>query len=197
VVAGPGHGTTLAHQLREAWPNFAASSSASSCGHHLVNHHSLFKNFAKVDRTLLFLNLLLLLFVVTIPFVTSTLAKYLTTTPARQPGGGALQRRQPAMSVSFALLFNWSVRDPSRLRNPVPSEQLKRIRFRFVGVGTSVYVVALVVGSLGPRLSGGERTDRRVLLLRADPTAHEDHAGPRRGARGVISGPPMAAETSA
>jgi len=37
-----------------------------------------------------------------------------------------------AMSVSFALLFNWSVRDPSRLRNPVPSEQLKRIRFRFV-----------------------------------------------------------------
>jgi len=31
-----------------------------------VNHHSLFKNFAKVDRTLLFLNLLLLLFVVTI-----------------------------------------------------------------------------------------------------------------------------------
>jgi len=55
----PGHGTTLAHQLREAWPNFAAFLvSFFVVGIIWVNHHSLFKNFAKVDRTLLFLNLL-------------------------------------------------------------------------------------------------------------------------------------------
>jgi len=121
VVAGPGHGTTLAHQLREAWPNFAAFLvSFFVVGIIWVNHHSLFKNFAKVDRTLLFLNLLLLLFVVTIPFVTSTLAKV----PDRQlplaPSLAAVLYSgvSLAMSVSFALLFNWSVRDPSRLRNP-------------------------------------------------------------------------------
>jgi uncharacterized membrane protein len=148
VVAGPGHGTTLAHQLREAWPNFAAFLvSFFVVGIIWVNHHSLFKNFAKVDRTLLFLNLLLLLFVVTIPFVTSTLAKYLTDNSRSASLAAVLYSGVSlAMSVSFALLFNWSVRDPSRLRNPVPSEQLKRIRFRFVGVGTSVYVVALIVG---------------------------------------------------
>ena len=43
-----------------------------------VNHHSLFGAIAVVDRTLLFLNLLLLMFIVAIPFGTATLAAYLT-----------------------------------------------------------------------------------------------------------------------
>jgi uncharacterized membrane protein len=42
-----------------------------------VNHHTLFKNFSEIDRALLFLNLLLLFFVVAIPFATSTFAAYL------------------------------------------------------------------------------------------------------------------------
>jgi len=50
VVLGPGHGS-LARQLAVIW----------------VNPHALFKNFSKIDRTLLFLNLLLLFFVVAIP----------------------------------------------------------------------------------------------------------------------------------
>ena len=41
-----------------------------------VNHDTLFKNVAKIDRALLFLNLLLLFFVVAIPFAT-TIAAYL------------------------------------------------------------------------------------------------------------------------
>ena len=41
-----------------------------------VNHDTLFKNVAKIDRALLFLNLLLLFFAVAIPFAT-TIAAYL------------------------------------------------------------------------------------------------------------------------
>jgi len=41
--------------------------------HHLVNRHSLFAHVRRVDRPLLFLNLLLLLVVSAIPFPTALL----------------------------------------------------------------------------------------------------------------------------
>jgi uncharacterized membrane protein len=43
-----------------------------------VNHHALFKDFAQIDRTVLFLNLLMLFFVVAIPFAIATIAAYLS-----------------------------------------------------------------------------------------------------------------------
>jgi len=64
AVPGPGHGP-LARQLAGHWPSFAAYVvSFLTIGIIWVNHHTLFKNFAKIDRMLLFLNLLLLFFVV-------------------------------------------------------------------------------------------------------------------------------------
>ena len=50
-----------------------------------VNHHALFALAADADRRLMFYNLLLLMWVATIPFTTATLAGYLR--PAgRTPG---------------------------------------------------------------------------------------------------------------
>jgi Endosomal/lysosomal potassium channel TMEM175 len=77
AVPGPGHGP-LASQLAGHWPSFAAFLiSFGTIGIIWVNHHTLFKNFAEVDRVLLFLNLMLLLFVVAIPFATITITAYL------------------------------------------------------------------------------------------------------------------------
>src|SRR5215472_15219390 len=77
IVPGPGHGK-LSTQLVHHWPSFAGYLvSFLTIGIIWVNHHTLFKNFAKIDRALLFFNLLLLFFVVAIPFATSTLALYL------------------------------------------------------------------------------------------------------------------------
>src|SRR5258708_16555758 len=79
AVARPGHGS-LAYQLSGQWPSFAAYAiSFLTIGIIWVNHHTLFKNFARIDRPLLFLNLLLLFFVVSIPFATSTPAALLET----------------------------------------------------------------------------------------------------------------------
>ncbi len=78
VVDGPGAGS-LAHQLGDKWPSYVAYVvSFFIVGITWVNHHSLFGAIAVVDRTLLFLNLLLLMFIVAIPFGTATLAAYLT-----------------------------------------------------------------------------------------------------------------------
>src|SRR5215831_222948 len=76
AVPGPGHGP-LARQLAGHWPSFAAYVvSFLTIGIIWVNHHTLFKNFAGIDRPLLFMNLLLLFFVVAIPFATKTFADY-------------------------------------------------------------------------------------------------------------------------
>src|ERR1700685_3971652 len=78
TVEGPGHGVPLQHQLWEQrWSFGAYLLSFFVIGIIWVNHHVLIKSIALVDRTLLFLNLVLLLFVVLIPFSTATAAQYL------------------------------------------------------------------------------------------------------------------------
>src|SRR5580704_9166580 len=79
TVAGPGHGSSLAQQLHDKWPAFVAYLiSFFTIGIIWVNHHALVRTIKTVDRTLLFLNLVLLLFVVAIPFATATVADYLS-----------------------------------------------------------------------------------------------------------------------
>ena len=76
TVEGPGHGRLL-DQLYDKWPAFLAYLiSFFMIGIIWVNHHALVRSIIKVDRTLLFLNLVLLLFVVLIPFATGTEADY-------------------------------------------------------------------------------------------------------------------------
>jgi uncharacterized membrane protein len=82
AIPEPGH-VALGRQLARHWPSFAAYGvSFLTIGIIWVNHHALFRNIAAVDRVMLFLNLLLLFFVVTIPFATATVAAYLRSTGA-------------------------------------------------------------------------------------------------------------------
>src|SRR5438445_8886369 len=119
VVAGPGHGS-LAHQLGDRWPRFAAYVvSFFTIGITWVNHHVLFRSFARVDRALLFLNLVLLLFVVAIPFATSTMATYLRTEGGDAHLAAALYAAVlEGMGLSFAAIFLWSLRG-GRLHEPL------------------------------------------------------------------------------
>ena len=111
AVPGPGHGP-LARQLVGHWPSFAAYViSFLTIGIIWVNHHMLFKNFSEIDRTLLFLNLLLLFFVVAIPFATATVAAYLGRGGADASLAAAVfQGVFEGMSLSFGLVFWWSIR---------------------------------------------------------------------------------------
>ena len=141
TVAGPG----LQHQLYEHRWSFAAYLiSFFVIGIIWVNHHVVIKSIAKVDRTLLFLNLVLLLFVVLIPFSTATAAQYL-------PVGGVDVKVAMAMysavflgmSVGFGLIFEWTLHGDHRTV-PLPPQAHWPARLRFVG-GSGVYAVAIVV----------------------------------------------------
>ena len=143
-VDGPGNGS-LAHQLRDHWPSFAAYVvSFFIIGITWVNHHSLFTSFARVDRTLLFLNLLLLMFIVAIPFATSTMASYLREGGADAHLAAAVYAAVlEGMGLSYGAVFVWSTRRENR-REPLPAGAARGAIVRF-GLGSVVYLVAIAV----------------------------------------------------
>jgi len=150
TVAGPGHGSLLA-QLGHHWPSFAAYViSFFMIGVIWVNHHALVLNIAVFNRTLMFLNMLLLMFVVAIPFATSTMAAYLADGGRDAQVAAALYALAfEAMGASFALLFEWTLRDEGRLHQPLPSARRWEARLRFYG-GQVVYIAAIGVAFVMP-----------------------------------------------
>jgi uncharacterized membrane protein len=144
TLEGPGR-VSLQHQLWEHRWSFAAYLlSFFVIGIIWVNHHALIKSIALVDRTLLFLNLVLLLFVVLIPFSTATAAQYLPV------GGRGVKVAMVlysavflGMSVGFGSVFEWTLHGNHRTV-PLPPEAHWPARLRFVG-GSGVYVVAIVI----------------------------------------------------
>ena len=114
TVAGPGNGPkypSLTDQLQAHWPAFLAYLiSFFMIGIVWVNHHALVRTITSADRTLLFLNLVLLLFVVLIPFATATVADYLTKNTwdanvAMALYGGVFL----GMSIGFGSIFEWTL----------------------------------------------------------------------------------------
>lgn len=137
-------------QLREEWPSFAAYVvSFFFIGVMWVNHNAVLALAVRVDRGLLFYNLLLLMFVTTIPFTTSTFAGFLRE-------GGADARwavllyaiSMQGMAISFVLILHRIVRH-GLLGRPV-SEAEARSALRRFGLGTLAYPIAALIGLLSP-----------------------------------------------
>jgi uncharacterized membrane protein len=145
TVAGPHHDLSLVDQLKEhRWTFVAYLISFLTIGIIWVNHHALVRSIKAVDRTLLFLNLMLLLFVVLIPFATATAADYLPVdnwdrNVAMMIYGGVFL----GMSIAFSAIFEWTLHG-QRVYQPLPSEEHWAARRRFAGGGLA-YVVAIVV----------------------------------------------------
>jgi TMEM175 potassium channel family protein len=145
TVAGPAGTGSLTDQLHDKWPAFLAYLiSFFMIGIVWVNHHVLVRSIVKVDRVLLFLNLVLLLFVVLIPFATAIVADYFSrhdwnTQVAMMLYGGVFL----GMSIGFGTIFEWTLHG-QRVEQPLPPEQHWPARVRFVGGGL-VYVAAIVI----------------------------------------------------
>ena len=149
AVAGPGHGT-LASQLANHWPAFLAYLiSFFTVGIIWVNHHALLSNVVAVSRLLLYLNLILLLFVVMLPFGAATVSDYLKL-------GGFDAKVAVAvygiilegMSVSFGSMLEWSLGE-GRTREPVPANRRWAARLRFMS-GALVYLMVIGGAFLSP-----------------------------------------------
>ena len=151
AVAGPGpHHDPLAQQLRDHWPAFLAYLiSFFTVGIIWVNHHALLSNVVAVSRLLLYLNLILLLFVVMLPFGAATVSDYLRS-------GGFDAKVAVAvygivlegMSLSFGAMLEWSLGE-GRTKKPVPANRRWAARLRFMSGGL-VYLLVIGGAFLSP-----------------------------------------------
>jgi uncharacterized membrane protein len=143
----PGHGL-MGHQLASHWPSFLAYGvSFLTIGIIWVNHHALLRNFAAVDRTMLFLNLLMLFFVVTIPFATATVAAYLREGGADASLAAAIyQGVFLGMSLAFGTLLAWSIRR-RHLAVPLTGTAARTALVRFTS-GILAYAAAIGIAYL-------------------------------------------------
>ncbi len=159
TLPGPHHGP-LVDQIRDHWPAFVAYLiSFFTIGIIWVNHHAVVDNIAVVDRSLLFLNLLLLLFVVLIPFATSTMADYLAVGGKyanvfdAEVSMALYAAVFEAMALSFAAIFGWTLHE-GRTRHTIAAEARRVAWLRF-GVGNIFYIVAIAVAFFSPLVSLG------------------------------------------
>ena len=84
----------LARDLANQWPTYAAYVvSFAIIGIIWVNHHDIFERIATVDRSLLFLNLGLLLTVAFLPFPTALLGDYIRQGDNAHIAAAAMVRR--------------------------------------------------------------------------------------------------------
>ncbi|MBV8193941.1 MAG: DUF1211 domain-containing protein [Candidatus Dormibacteraeota bacterium] len=141
VVPGPGHGPLLS-QLADRWPSFLAYLlSFFTIGIVWVNHHTLMRLIGRISRTLLFLNLVLLLFVVLMPFATGTAAEYLTRGGGDASGAMAMfAGTLLGMAIGFTLIFEWALRHGAISYPSAAARRRARLRFT---AGTIAYVAAI------------------------------------------------------
>lgn len=149
--AGVRSSVPLATQLRNEWPSFAAYAlSFFVIGVIWLNHHFLLGLTEVIDRQLAFYNLLLLLFVVAIPYATATYADYALA-------GGADARTavliygtvMEGMAISRLLMVRHILRGGlSRIPTPPAEARTLILRFSLAVVAFPVIsALAIVIGA--------------------------------------------------
>jgi uncharacterized membrane protein len=140
VQARPGQ---LASALGREWPHYATFAvSFLTIGIIWVNHHGQFHRISTVDRPLLFLNLLLLMFVVLIPFPTELLASYLHAGSDQHVAAAVYSGTLLVMGLSFAASWRYVASHGELLTRVISPPELSAL-IRRNAVGQGVYVLAL------------------------------------------------------
>ena len=144
----------LGRALLEEWPHYATYVvSFLTIGIIWANHHQQFERIDHADRTLILLNLLLLLFVTLIPFPTGLLATYLRTPTDEEVAAIAYSCSLLAMGLAF-LATNFWARHADLYAGWVEDHDVRYYRWRNVR-GLGIYVAAIAVAFVSAPVSLG------------------------------------------
>ncbi len=146
----PSTSDNLARALLAQWPSYAAYlTSFATIGIIWVNHHELIANVRRVDRRLMFLNLLLLMIVSVIPFPTALLGRYVTAGEDSHVASAVYGGVMLLMSIAFTLLWrhvNRSHRETSDDRSRTRREG------QLFSIGLITYTLAIVLSFVSATL---------------------------------------------
>jgi uncharacterized membrane protein len=147
-IDAPSH---LAQHLADNWHYYVTYLvSFLTIGIIWVNHHAAVRNLARVDRTVLFLNLLLLLWVSAIPYPTGLLGQHLHGADA-DVAAAIYAATLLFMGLSF-LALNFYVTKHEMHGQQLTPAMVQRLMRRNM-VGQLPYATAVVVAFISPALS--------------------------------------------
>jgi len=176
-VPGRSQSETLGHELLRLWPSYLAYlTSFLTIGVMWVNHHHVFSLIDRADRTLMFLNTLLLMMIAFVPFPTAVLADFIRTDGAR--AGAVLYGS--TMTVTAILFFVWwryVSKDRRLIAEEVRDEDVADITKAYTP-GTLMYGGAALLAFASPWVSAALYL--LIALFYALPLA-QWRAGLRRG----------------
>jgi uncharacterized membrane protein len=143
-------GENLWHQLKEEWPSFASFFiSFWVIGIIWVNHHGLLDHLKRTDRPVLYLNLLVLMTVVFIPFSTALMAEHLKSGADEKVAALVYALAFLAMGIAFGLFWTYIVGHRRELGVEIPDEEVRRMSVGFM-IGNPLYAVAVVMAFISP-----------------------------------------------
>jgi uncharacterized membrane protein len=136
----------LARALAEQWPSYAAYAiSFAVIGIMWVNHHGLMDLVARVDRPLLFLNLMLLMFIAFMPFSTALLAEHLLVdSPDANIAAAVYSGNGVLNAIGFNVIWRYMVRDDRLLHDHLDLAQLRTRTARF-SLGLVIYPLTVAL----------------------------------------------------
>lgn len=175
VVPTVGH-ASLWHALLGQWPSYAAYVvSFLIIGIIWVNHHALFRNVARVDRPVLFLNLVVLMTIVFIPFASRLLAAYLLSGSNSHIAAAVYSGTMLAMSISIAVLWAYIVFHPDLLEDASDPSSARSSIPRF-SAGIAVYAATIGIAFISAALCLGIHA-LIALYYAFDQVSSADQAG--------------------
>jgi uncharacterized membrane protein len=144
-------GGELWPSLLRQWPSYLAYLiSFTVIGIIWVNHHGILALVARVDRPLLYLNLLLLLTVAGIPFPTALVAEHLQSPEIDANVATAIYGGWATLvALSFNLMWRWIVHDAKLIHQNLDLAALRANTRRF-SLGLLIYPVTIGIAFLSP-----------------------------------------------
>ena len=128
--------------LGREWPSyFAYLVSFLVIGIIWINHHTMLTLVERVDRPILFANLMLLLTVSVIPFPTRLLAEYLLD-PGAHVAAAVYSATMLVMGFTFWILWLTITKRPGNLVRPL-DDATRRATLRRFGAGQILYAAAI------------------------------------------------------
>ena len=135
-------GKLLANLLGQ-WPQLVTYiASFLTVGVVWVNHHTIFRNLRAADRTIQFINLVLLLTVVLVPYPTALLGRYLNSGLDGSVAAAFYAVVMTVMAISFQSLAAWALTHPNLLRPEIQGARVGTVLPRFA-LGLVIYAVSI------------------------------------------------------
>jgi uncharacterized membrane protein len=138
----------LKHQLLHLWPAYIAYAvSFVTVGIMWVNHHAVFRHFARVDRPLLLLNILLLMCIAFTPFPTRVVAEHAQSGDDRKAAAFLYGATFTLTAICFFAVWIYGSR---RLLRPDADRREVTGITRSYLPGAPTYATAMLVSLVSP-----------------------------------------------